>query len=154
LPRPAYVVDGTEMYPADFFLFPDSAGSLGSALRDEFVARYLKTAKTYGETPTQADLAKEYGEYLSGEYAVCLRLVLPETIFLKGFAIAEIEELLATPDLNDPDWSANLRTWVNRLDGLEREFAPCDTLRFGSVSTRVRYIEKARAAFPSCFLPT
>jgi hypothetical protein len=71
------------MYPAEFFLFPDSVSSLGPALREEFVARYLKTAKTYGETPTESDL--EYGEYLSGEYAVCLRLVLPETIFLKGF---------------------------------------------------------------------
>jgi len=45
LPRPAYVVDGTEMYPADFFLFPDSVGSLGARMKDEFSARYVRAAK-------------------------------------------------------------------------------------------------------------
>lgn len=152
LPRPAYVVDGIEMYPADFFLFPDSVGALGLQMKDEFVARYVRIAGAYGRNPTEDELVQEYGGYLSGEYAVCLQLVLPETIFLKGLAISEIEELLATPDQDDPDWSANLRSWVNRLDGLEREFAPCDTARFGSVSTRVRFIQNVREAYPSCFL--
>jgi hypothetical protein len=153
LPRPAYVVDGTEMYPADFFLFPDSVGGLGLEMKDEFVARYVKIAGAYGQNPSEDELVKEYGEYLTGEYAVCLRLVLPETIFSKGLAISEIEELLASPDPSDADWSANLRTWVSRLDGMEREFAPCDTARFASISSRVRYIEHAKKAYPSCFLP-
>jgi hypothetical protein len=39
------------------------------------------------------------------------------------------------------------------LDGLEREFAPCDTARFGSLPSRVRYIKNVREKFPSCFLP-
>jgi hypothetical protein len=153
LPRPAYVVDGTEMYPADFFLFPDSVGGLGLRLKDEFVARYVRIAGAYGQNPTDDELVKEFGEYLSGEYAVCLRLVLPETIFLKGLALAKIDELLAAPKPTDANWSANLRSWVTRLDGLEREFAPCDTARFGSLPSRVRYIKNVREKFPSCFLP-
>jgi hypothetical protein len=153
LPRPAYIVDGTEMYPADFFLFPDSVDGLGLQMKDEFVARYVKIAEAYGQNPSDDEIMKEYGGYLTGEYAVCLRLVLPETIFLKGLAISEIEELLASPDPSDADWSANLRTWVSRLNGMEREFAPCDTARFGSLPSRVRYIDNVRKAYPSCFLP-
>jgi hypothetical protein len=153
LPLPAYVVDGTEMYPADFFLFPDSVGAVGDRMKDEFVGRYRRIAGAYGEKPAGDTILQEYTAYLSGEYAVCLRLVLPETIFFKGFAIAEIEDLLASPDPGDADWSENLRTWVNRLDGMEREFAPCDTARFGSLPSRVRYIGNARKAYPSCFLP-
>jgi Family of unknown function (DUF6058) len=153
LPLPAYVVDGTEMYPADFFLFPDSVAGFGAPMKDEFTARYLRIAGAYGEKPAGEEVAREYDSYLSGEYAVCLRLVLPETIFLKGFAIAEIEDLLASPDPGDANWSENLKTWVNRLDGMEREFALCDTARFGSLPSRIRYIDNVRKAYPSCFLP-
>jgi hypothetical protein len=53
LPRPAYVVDGTEMYPADFFLFPDSVGSLGAQMKEEFSARYVRAAKVYGDSPSE-----------------------------------------------------------------------------------------------------
>jgi hypothetical protein len=112
LPRPAYVVDGTEMYPADFFLFPDSVGSLGTRMKDEFSARHVRAAKVYGDSPSEDRIANEYASYLSGEYAVCLRFLSPETIFLKEFAMAKIQELLATPDPSDADWSAALRNWV------------------------------------------
>jgi hypothetical protein len=152
LPRPAYVVDGTEMYPADFFLFPDSVGSLGARMKDEFGARYARAAKAYGDSPSEDRIAGEYASYLSGEYAVCLRFLSPETIFLKEFAIAKIQELLATPNPGDADWSAALRNWVTRLDGMEWEFAPCDTARFGSLPSRVRYIKNVREKFRSCFL--
>ena len=144
LPRPAYVVDGIEMYPADFFLFPDSVGSLGARMKEEFSARYVRAAKVYGDSPSEDRIASEYTSYLSGEYAVCLRFLSPETIFLKEFAIAKIQELLATPNPSDADWSAALRNWVSRLDGMEREFAPCDTARFGSLPSRVRYIKNVR----------
>ena len=152
LPRPAYVVDGTEMYPADFFLFPDSLGSLGAQMKEEFSARYVRAAKVYGDSPSEDRIVNEYASYLSGEYAVCLRFLSPETIFLKEFAMAKIQELLATPDPSDADWSAALRNWVTRLDGMEREFARCDTARFGSLPSRVRYIKNVREKFPSCFL--
>jgi Family of unknown function (DUF6058) len=153
LPRPAYVMDGTEMYPADFFVFPDSVGSLGAGMKDEFGARYARAGKAYGDSPSEERIAVEYTSYLSGEYGVCLRLVSPETIFLKEFAITKIQELLATPDPRDANWSAALRNWVTRLDGMEREFAPCDTTRFGSLPSRVKYIKNVKEKFPSCFLP-
>jgi hypothetical protein len=153
-PLPTYVVSGIEMYPADFFLFPDSVGSLGAHLKDEFAARYVRAARTYEDLPSEDRIAKEYASYLSGEYAACLRFVSPETIFLKEFAITKIQELLATPNPSDPKWSANLRNWVTRLDGMEREFAPCDTARFGSLPSRERYIKDVREKFPSCFLPS
>jgi Family of unknown function (DUF6058) len=153
LPRPAYVMDGIEMYPADFFMFPDSVGSLGAQMKDEIAARYVRAAAAYGDSPSEERIGAEYASYLSGEYGVCLRLVSPETIFLKEFAITKIQELLAAPHPDDADWLAALRNWVTRLDGMEREFAPCDTARFGSLPSRVKYIKNVREKFPSCFLP-
>jgi Family of unknown function (DUF6058) len=97
------------MYPADFFLFPDSVGSLGARMKEEFGARYARAARAYGDSPTEDRIASEYAAYLSGEYAVCLRFLSPETIFLKEFAITKIQELLATPDPSDAVWSAVLR---------------------------------------------
>ncbi|HEX3444050.1 MAG TPA: DUF6058 family natural product biosynthesis protein, partial [Chthoniobacterales bacterium] len=135
LPRPAYVLD--EMYPGDFFLFPDSAGGFGAPMKDEFAARYIRAAAAYADSPSEERIEAEYAAYLSGEYAVCLRFVSPETIFLKEFAITKIQELLTAPKPSDADWSAALRNWVTRLDGMEREFAPCDTARFGSLPSRV-----------------
>ena len=113
-------------------------------MKGEFSARYVRAAKVYGDSPSEDRIVNEYASYLSGEYAVCLRFLSPETIFLKEFAMAKIQELLATPDPSDADWSAALRNWVTRLDGMEREFAPCDTARFGSLPSRVRYIKNAR----------
>ena len=151
LPLPPYAVDGFEMYPADFFVFPDSVGSLGATMKKEFFARYRRTAEAYGEQISEEQMEEEYAGYLSGEYAVCLRWVTPETIFLKGLAMARIGELFGEPTPGNTQWSAGLRTWVNWLDGMEREFAPCDTARFGSLPTRVRYIDNARAKYPDCF---
>ncbi|HEX4201668.1 MAG TPA: hypothetical protein VHY59_09145, partial [Chthoniobacterales bacterium] len=48
-------------------------------------------------------------------------------------------------------WSVTLRSWTSRLDAMEREFAPCDTARFGSLPSRVRYIDNVRAKYPDCF---
>jgi hypothetical protein len=151
LPLPTYIVEGIEMYPADFFVFPDSAGVLGVQMKDEFFARYRRSAETYNDRESEERVAAEYDAYLSGEYAVCLRWVTPETIFLKEFIMARIGELLAGPNPADALWSAELRTWVNRLDCMEREFAPCDTARFGSLPSRVRCIDQVREKFPDCF---
>ena len=153
LPLPPYAVDGIEMYPGDFFVFPDSVGSLGATMKKEFYARYQRTAQAYGEQISDPQMEEEYAGYLSGEYAVCLRWVTPETIFLKGLAMARIDELLGEPDPGNSQWSAALTSWVNRLDAMEREFAPCDTARFGSLPSRVRYIDTAKAKYPDCFVP-
>ncbi len=150
LPLPAYTVDGIEMYPADFFVFPDSVGSLGDQLKEEFYARYQRTAGAYGQQIPYAQVDEEFASYLSGEYAVCLRWVTPETIFLKGLAMGKIDELLREPDPGDTQWSAALHSWINRLDAMERAFAPCDTARFGTLPSRVRYIDNVRAKYPDC----
>jgi hypothetical protein len=151
LPLPTYVVDGIDMYPADFFVFPDSVGAVGAQMKDEFFARYRTSAESYNDRVSEERVAAEYAGYLSGEYAVCLRWVTPETIFLKEFVMVRIGELLADPNPADATWSAALRTWVNRLDSMEREFAPCDTARFGSLPSRVRCIDQVREKFPDCF---
>jgi hypothetical protein len=150
LPLPPYVVDGIEMYAADLFVFPDSVGMLGDPLKKEFFARYQRTAQSYGQQIDEAQIGEEYEGYLSGEYAVCLRWVTPETIFLKGLAMSRIDGLLGEPNPADPDWSAALRAWVNRLDAMERQFAPCDTARFGSLPSRVRYIDNVTEKYSYC----
>ena len=122
-------------------------------MKEEFSARYVRAAKVYGDSPSEDRIVNEYASYLSGEYAVCLRFLSPETIFLKEFAMAKIQELLATPDPSDADWSAALRNWVTRLDGMEREFAPCDTARFGSLPSRSAIYQEREGKFPFCFLP-
>jgi hypothetical protein len=150
LPLPTYVTDGIEMYPGDFFAFPDSISGL-RLMKDEFLERYTRSGAAYGNPPSRDRALEEFTAYLSGEYAVCLRFVSPESIFLKEFALTKIRELLDAPNPAYAAWSNALRTWVNRLDGMEREFAPCDTARFGSLPSRVRYIDTVRKEFPSCF---
>src|SRR5260370_23218030 len=97
LPLPTYIVEGIEMYPGDFFVFPDSVGGLGASMRNEFLTRYLRTAESYRERVSGEQMAEEYTAYLSGEYAVCLRWVTTETIFLKGIPMAKIDALMAEP---------------------------------------------------------
>jgi hypothetical protein len=108
-------------------------------------------AESYGQQISEAQIGEEFASYLSGEYGVCLRWVTPETIFLKGLAMGRIDELVSKPIPGDTEWSAALRSWINRLDAMEREFAPCDTARFGSLPSRVRYIDNVRAKYPDCF---
>jgi Family of unknown function (DUF6058) len=151
LPLPTYAVDGIEMYPADFFVFPDSVGCLGDQLKKQFFARYQRMAESYGQQIPEGQIGEEFASYLSGEYGVCLRWVTPETIFLKGLAMGKIDELLSEPNAGHTEWSAALRSWINRLDAMEREFAPCDTARFGSLPSRVRYIDNVMAKYPDCF---
>jgi hypothetical protein len=151
LPLPTYAVEGVEMYPSDYFVFPDSVGSLGDQLKKRFFAQYRRMADSYGQRIPEAQIGEEFASYLSGEYGVCLRWVTPETIFLKGLAMGKIDELLSEPNAGDSEWSVTLRSWTSRLDAMEREFAPCDTARFGSLPSRVRYIDNVRAKYPDCF---
>jgi hypothetical protein len=110
LPKPAYVLDdGTEMVAPDHLALVDRAGSI-DALRDWFEAR----------------APGEWEAYLSGEYAVCLRSVSPETIRRKAELIAQIEAA------------------VDELDALLRPFAPYDRIRFGGPVSRDRYVTALR----------
>jgi hypothetical protein len=127
LPKPAYVLDdGTEMVAADHLALAERAGGV-HALRDWFEAR----------------APGEWDDYLSGEYAVCLRAVSPEAIRRKGELIDAIEELLRA----DPPPRAPLRAAVDELDALLRPFAPCDRIRFGGPVSRDRYVTAVRERF-------
>src|SRR5215831_1616539 len=103
LPLPTYVIDSVEYYPSDYFLFPDSVES-GSNMKEAFLARYRRIAAAYNESPSTNIVNQEYEGYLSGEYGVCLKTVTPETIFLKGFVMARINELFENPKPFDETW--------------------------------------------------
>jgi Family of unknown function (DUF6058) len=123
LPKPAYVLDdGTEMVAPDHLALIERAGGI-DALRDWLEAR----------------APGEWEAYLSGEYAVCLRSVSPESIVRKGELIAEIDSLL---DAEPPP--ERLRAAVDELDALLRPFAPYDRIRFGGPVSRDRYVTAVR----------
>ena len=127
LPKPAYVLDdGTEMVAADHTALVERAGGI-DALRDWFEAR----------------APGEWDAYLSGEYAVCLRVVSPESIVRKDELISEIESLLGI----DPPPRQRLHAAVDELDALLRPFAPYDRIRFGGPVSRDRYVTAVRERF-------
>ena len=114
LPKPAYVLDdGTEMVAPDHLALAERAGGV-DALRDWFEAR----------------APGEWEAYISGEYAVCLRSVSPETIRRKAELIARIDAAVA------------------ELDALLRPFAPYDRIRFGGPVSRDRYVTPLRGQSP------
>jgi hypothetical protein len=128
LPKPAYVLDdGTEMVAPDHLALVERAGGV-DALRDWFEAR----------------APGEWDAYISGEYAVCLRSVSPETIRRKDELMARIDVLLG----EDPPPLAPLRAAVDELDSLLRPFAPYDRIRFGGPVSRDRYVTAVRERFP------
>jgi Family of unknown function (DUF6058) len=143
LPRPSYVLDdGTQMVPSDYFALADEAGGV-DGLRTLFLRRLEQAAAT--------DLEEEWQGYLSGEYGVCLKSVTPENIVRKGVLVDRIEALLAEPDPDGAEWPAELRTAVDELDELERQFADYDRVRFGGLSSRERLIAGSRQAYPAIF---
>jgi hypothetical protein len=149
LPRPSYVLDdGSEMVPPDFFELADEAGGV-DRLREAFIRRYSLAADA--EPEPLAAPEEEWQAYLSGEYGVCLLQVTPENIVRKSALVGRIEAMLADPDPEHPDWAGRLRTAVEELDALEREFAAFDRIRFGGPSSRDRLITGARNRYPSIF---
>jgi hypothetical protein len=110
LPKPAYVLDdGTEMVASDHLALVEPAGGI-----DELQAWF------------EARAPGEWEAYLSGEYAVCLHSVSPETIRRKAELIAQIDAAVA------------------ELDALLRPFAPYDRIRFGGPVSRDRYVTPLR----------
>ena len=146
LPRPSYVLDeGTEMFPHDYFRLADDAGGV-NRLRRHFEER-LRAAG-------DGDVDGQWEGYLSGIYAVCLREVTPETIARKTKLVTSLCELLMLAKPRDPDWRERLRSEVDELDELEREFAPDydrNEERFGCKPTRDLLISAARERFPDVF---
>jgi len=147
LPRPSYVLeDGTEFVPRDYFALADAAGGVGG-LRDEYERRYRATLRRHG-LPFDADLfERRWEQYLDGVSGMCMRDVTPETIIRKRMLIDAIEDLLADPRTEDDRWAAGLRSNVDELDSIEKEFAP-DYDRAQFVPTRDTYIRDVRARYP------
>ena len=148
LPARAYVLDdGTEMFPADYFVLVDQAGG-HEVLRRHFDSRHRRA----GGDP--AELEEDWDGYLSGVYSVCLRQVSPETMVRKTQLVASLNQLLDDPRPESSDWRAGLRREVWELDGLEREFSPDFDRggRFPEPPTRDQLIGAARERFPDVFL--
>ena len=110
LAQPAYVLDdGTEMVAPDHLALVERAGGI-----DKLQAWFEERAPG------------EWEDYLSGEYAVCLRSVSPETIRRKAELMAQIDAA------------------AEELDALLRPFAPYDRIRFGGPVSRDRYVTPLR----------
>jgi len=150
MPRPTYVLeDGTGFFPHDYFRLADEAGGPDN-LRTDFVARWL----TARQAAQAADaLEQDWEFYLAGTWGVCLRDVTPETIVRKNDLVSSLCELLVLARPNSPDWRDALRTQVDELDALEREFSP-DYDRGGQQErppTRDLLIAEARERYPDVF---
>jgi hypothetical protein len=136
LPLPSYLrSDGAEMVPRDLFALVDRAGGV-EALPAWFAAQF--------DDP--ADALESWDGYLAGHW-VCLRSVTPENMRRKEELVTTIEELLAEPQPESPEWLARLHTEIVALDELEPPFAPYDRLRFGGPVSRDRLIDEPRARF-------
>jgi hypothetical protein len=147
LPRPSYVLDdGTELFPADYFRLPDDAGR-PERLRAYFAERYHAA----GGRPEE--LEEDWAGYLSGIYGVCLKDLVPETIVRKGALVESLSGLLANPRPGDAEWSERLRSGVEELDAIEREFSPDydRSERFEQLPSRDRLVAAARAQYPEVF---
>ena len=150
MPRPTYVLeDGTGFFPRDYFRLADEAGGPDS-VRTEFVARWLAARQAVQATDA---LEQDWEFYLEGTWGVCLRDVAPETIVRKNDLVSSLCELLLLARPKSPDWREALRTQVDELDVLEREFSP-DYDRGDAQErppTRDLLIAAARERYPDVF---
>jgi hypothetical protein len=143
LPGVPYVLaDGTELVAPDYFEPAQLAGSF-EALPEWFARRYEQASARYPEAGTAAE---QWQEYLTGIYAVCLRVVTPASIVAKGELTDTIERLIADPAPDDDGWRRELTGAVDALDAIEKPFAAFDRERYGATS-RDRLITAVRARF-------
>jgi hypothetical protein len=143
LPRVPYVLaDGTELVAPDYFELAHLAGSF-QALPDWFACAYERASARY---PAAGSADEQWGRYLTGHYAACLRAVTPAAIVAKGELMDTIERLTAAPAPADDAWRRELTAAVDALDALEKPFAQFDRERFGPVS-RDRCVTAVRERF-------
>jgi hypothetical protein len=143
--------DGTEMYPPDYLLFVEEAGG-PEQVYAYFVERY-RAAREFQAGQTDA-LDEVWRGYLDGAYGLCLRSVTPEAIVRRDTLVSRICELLILSRPGDADWRDSLRTAVEELDALGREFSPLwDRVRFGRLTTRDLVVYAAIEHFPEVFNP-
>jgi hypothetical protein len=147
LPCPTYVLDdGSEMVPEDYFDLLDAASD-PDRIQERFARELHEWA---GDDLSDERVLEEWEAYLSGEYGACLRRVSARNIVLKAQAMERIQILIDNPCRADADWARELRTEVDALDALERDFAPFDRVRWGPVS-RDKLITAVRARYPEAF---
>ena len=148
-PRPDPDVPAAARLLAD----PSRAAMLEALLDGARTATELARVAGVGLPTVSAHLARldeAWRGYLSGLFAVCLRVVTPETIASKEHLVAAIDAAVAAPRPDDAAWRRDLRLAVLGLDALERDFTAYDRVRFGSV-TRDRCITGVRRAYPAVF---
>jgi Family of unknown function (DUF6058) len=147
LPRPTYVLDdGSEMVPQDYFDLLDAATD-----PDRIQEQFGRELREHAEDDLSDErVLGEWDAYLSGEYGACLRCVSAQNIVLKAQAMERIQMLIDNPRRADESWAREVRTGVDSLDALERDFAPFDRVRWGPVS-RDRLITAVRARYPEVF---
>jgi Family of unknown function (DUF6058) len=151
LPRPSYVLaDGTQMFPADYFRLLDESGGVDAA-REHFFARHQEAARA--QRVPIADVDRDWEGYLDGTYGICLRKVTPETIVRKTALVASLCQLLMLPRLRNAEWRQKLRAQVDKLDALERDFAPdCGrSADHDRPPTRDLLIKAAHERYPDLF---
>ena len=149
LPRPTYLLsDGAEMVPRDYFDLADAAGGVG-ALPGWFADQLRRELAARDMDASPERVAREWTDYLNGEYGVCLRRVSPENIAEKARLMESVEQAIARPRPDDEAWRAALRRDVDLLDAMVREFADWDRVRFGGPISRDRLITAVRARFPA-----
>jgi hypothetical protein len=153
LPCPTYVLDdGSEMVPEDYFDLLDAASD-PARIQEQFAEELREWAEDH---LSDERVLEEWQAYLSGEYGACLRRVSAPNIVRKAQAMERIQALIDNPRRADADWARELRTVVDSLDALERDFAPFDRVRWGPVSrdrlitaVRARYSEVLASVTPS-----
>jgi len=147
VPGPAYLLpSGEPMFPRDLCALLRSAGT-PVEVPGHFRSRFVSIARCHGPVSDER-IDAEWESYLSGAYAVCLRQVTPETIFLKEWLVSAIEADLRAPDPESPAWRRKLCEQVEGLDALLRPFAASDRVRFGRPTSRERCVDVPRARFP------
>ena len=147
VPGPAYLLpSGEPMFPRDLCALLRSAGT-PVEVPGHFRSRFVSIARCHGPVSDER-IDAEWESYLSGAYAVCLRQVTPETIFLKEWLVSAVEADLRAPNPESPAWRRKLCEQVEGLDALLRPFAASDRVRFGRPTSRERCIEVPRACYP------
>ena len=153
LPQPSYTVDGTAMFPADYFRLYDEAGGV-DGLHRLFQERYLAGAREHPQLATTESAETAWQAYLAGTWGQCLREVTPEVVVRKRALVDSLCKLISLPRPRSETWQARLRAEITELDDIEREFAPDydRALEWNErLPTRDLLIETARERFADVF---
>ena len=146
LPHATYsFTNGRSFFPDDYFAFGIDISP--KRRRTNFIERFKQACHARQLDDASAVAEGVWSDYLVGSYAVCLRLVLPETIVSKIALIAKIEGALVLPEPHSPSWREALEVWVDSLDALLRPFTAYDRVVAGRPLSRDRYVDDVRRRF-------